>query len=88
MNYPVGTVLVHPDDFLHDPDARRIILRAVTPGEWPWMRLTGLPAGLPRQGGDLDGWQPQRLGDLGLLLGHKTILAGHEVQPPTPRSIP
>jgi hypothetical protein len=43
------------------------------------MRLTGVPAGLPAQGGDLTHWQPQPVGDLAVLLGHRTVLAGHEV---------
>lgn len=75
----IGTVLVHPDDFLGDPNARRVIARAVTPGEWPWTRLTGLPLGTPGQFADLTGWQHQPLGDLALLLGHRVVLTGHEV---------
>lgn len=74
-----GTVLVHPDDFPRDPDARRLMARAVTPGEWPWVRITGLPLGIPAQGSDLTNWQPQPLGDVAMVLGHRTILTGHEV---------
>lgn len=79
MNHPIGTVLVHPDDPTNHPDARRIIARAVTPGEWPWVRLTGLPLGLPAVGGDLTGWQTQPLGDVAMVLGHRTVLHGYEV---------
>ncbi len=77
--YPVLTVLVHPDDFPDDPDARRIMARAVTPGEWPWMRITGLPVDLPSVGADLTHWQPQPLGDLAMLLRHRVVVTGLEV---------
>ena len=75
--FPVLTVLVHPDDQLDDLDARRILSRAVSPGEWPWMRITGTARGLPHQGGSLEGWQPQPWGDLAVLAGHGVVLSGH-----------
>lgn len=78
-HHPVGTVLVHPDDSANDPEARRILCRAVTPGEWPWIRVTGAPAGIAKHGGSLAGWQLQALGDLALVLGHRLVLTGHEV---------
>jgi hypothetical protein len=72
-------VLVHPDHATTDPNALRLICRAVTPGEWPWTRLTGLPLNIPHVGTDLTDWPTQPLGDVAVLLGHRTVLSGHEV---------
>jgi hypothetical protein len=79
MTHLIGTVLVHPDDFPGDPKARRIIARAVTPGEWPWTRITGAAFDIPKQGSDLRHWKEQHLGDFALVCGHRTVLVGHEV---------
>lgn len=65
-----GTVLVHPDQSPADPDACRIIARAMPPGsDWPWYRLTGRPQDLPVRDTDLADWQPQSLAALGAVLG-------------------
>ena len=79
--HPVGTVLVHPDDPMGHPDSRRIVARAVSPGEWPWTRVTGLPVDLPRQNSDLTHWKNQPLGDFARVCGHRVVLSGYEVGP-------
>ena len=67
---PIGSTLVHPKHNPGDPDACRIIKRAVTPGEWPWVRLTGLPTYVPSRWDDLSRWQLQCLERLAPTLGH------------------
>lgn len=79
MTHLIGTILVHPDDNPRDPTARRVMYRAVTPGEWPWMRITGMPVDIPGQGGDFGHWREQFPGDFAVVCGHRTVLSGYEV---------
>ena len=71
-DYPVMTVLVHPDDNPAHPLARRLIYRQVDVSEWPWMRLTGSNIDVPKQGSDLTGWIVQHPQELAVVLGHPT----------------
>ena len=64
-----GVVLLHPDHAPGDPNACRLIALAVTYGEWPWMRLTGLPSDVPSRGDELRGWRAQSLAEVGQVLG-------------------
>lgn len=56
-------VLVHPDDDPADRTARRLMARATTHGDWPWMRVTGPAVDIPHRGDPLTHWQPQSLHD-------------------------
>lgn len=77
---PVLTVLLEPGRAPSDPTACRIVkVEATHPGEWPWRRLTGVSGSIPPRDSDLTDWTPQPVGDLASLLGHSTVLTGHEV---------
>lgn len=77
---PVGSVLLQPGKAPGDLTACRLIrIETTHPGEWPWRRLTGVPAAAPPRHTDLSEWQQQPVGDLGVLFEHATILTGHEV---------